>query len=303
MLSAGHVVLRLCFLPSETLDQTNGSFRVMIFVSFTTFRETYAPVILKRRADRVRRTTGSARYHTADDGLHANKTVFLVLSRALSRPVRLLIFHPLVQLVSFAYAFYYGVLYIVLATFSQLWTLHYHESVAISGLHYISLAAGEIAATAISGPLIDILYRRLKARHGREPTPEDRIPLMLPGALLAPVGLLIYGWTAEDRVQWAVVDIGMFVAAFGMQIATITLQAYTIDSYPDHASSASAARQFLSSLTAFSFPLFAPRMYSTLGYGWGNSLIAFVALGLGLLMTWLIRNCGARLRAKKLSTY
>jgi len=67
-----------------------------------------------------------------------------------------------------------------------------------------------------------------------------------------------------------------------MQIAGMPLQAYVIDAYHEHTSSALAATQFLKSMTAFAFPLFAPRMYDVLGYGWGNSMLGFAGLGLGL---------------------
>jgi len=43
------------------------------------------------------------------------------------------------------------------------------------------------------------------------------------------------------------------------------------------------------------FPLFGLKMYDTLGLGWGNSLIAFIALGL-CPTPWLFFWYGERLR-------
>jgi MFS family permease len=98
-------------------------------------------------------------------------------------------------------------------------------------------------------------------------------------------------------------DIGVFILAFGMQIGTQALQAYVIDSYPDHTSSATAAGQFVRSMTAFSFPLFAPKMYSSLGYGWGNSLLALIAVGIGLPAPMLLWKHGYKLRMRAQSSY
>ena len=42
-----------------------------------------------------------------------------------------------------------------------------------------------------------------------------------------------------------------------------------------------AAVIFLRSLAGFGFPLFAPAMYSALGYGKGNTILAVVAIVVG----------------------
>lgn len=85
----------------------------------------------------------------------------------------------------------------------------------------------------------------------------------------------------------------------GMQITGMPMTAYVMEAYPEYTSSAGAASQFVRSLTAFLFPLFAPRLYAVLGYGWGNSTIAFLGLGLGIPAPLVILFFGARLRGKQ----
>lgn len=89
----------------------------------------------------------------------------------------------------------------------------------------------------------------------------------------------------------------------GMQVTGMPLQAYIMEAYPEHTGSAGAASQFLRSLTAFSFPLFAPTMYKILGYGLGNTTIAFIGLVVGLPAPLLLWYYGARLRARAQSSY
>ncbi|KAF2130673.1 MFS general substrate transporter [Dothidotthia symphoricarpi CBS 119687] len=270
---------------------------VMIVVSFTAFQETYPPLILARRAARLRKETGDGRYYTQHERAIANRSISSVLSRALSRPLRLLIFHPIIQITSLISAFYYGILYIVLASFAELWTKQYQLSLEMSGLHYIACALGELAGAQFSAPVMDYFYRRMKAKISEDDVaPEYRILLIFPGALIAPIGLFIYGWTAQYRVHWIAVDIGIFLTTFGMQVAGMPLQAYTMDAYPDHTSSAMAASQFLRSLTAFLFPLFAPSMYEALGYGWGNSVMGCTGLIFGLPAPLALWYWGAKLR-------
>ena len=48
----------------------------------------------------------------------------------------------------------------------------YHESMAISGLHFISLSIGYALGTQIIAPLNDRVYRRFKARNNGVGRPE-----------------------------------------------------------------------------------------------------------------------------------
>jgi multidrug resistance protein len=276
---------------------------VMILGSLPFFSETHAPTILRKKAEHLRKITGDPRYYTGEDVLALGRSVSWVLMRSLSRPMRLLLFHPIVQIQACLSAFSYGILYLVLSTFSDLYTRQYHESISVSGLHYIAICLGEVAGAEIGGPLMDYIYNRMKHRADGVSIPEFRVPLMIPGAILTPVGLFIYGWAAERHVHWIVVDVGAAMLSFGMQIGGQAMQAYVIDTYPNHTSSASAASQFLRSMTAFGFPLFAPTMYAALGYGWGNSLLAFFAIGIMIPAPLLVWLYGPKLRARAPSSY
>ncbi|KAI6914338.1 hypothetical protein KC318_g963 [Hortaea werneckii] len=60
-------------------------------------------------------------------------------------------------------------------------------------------------------------------------------------------------------------------------------------SFTIYAASAMAANTVLRSLFGATFPLFGLSMYNTLGLGWGNSLLAFIALAMcpiPLLFYW-----------------
>ncbi|KAI1474261.1 caffeine resistance protein [Daldinia eschscholtzii] len=273
---------------------------VMIFVSFFSFHESYAPLILRRRALRLREETGESRYHTQGEIIDGDRSTIAVIVRALTRPLRLLLFHPIIQVSSVLSGFNYGILYVVLSTFSTLFTSQYGQSVEISGLHYIACSLGELAASQVGAPLMDYLYERLPAH---KQVPESRMPLMFPSIIITWAGALMYGWTAAYQLHWITVDIGVFIMLFGMQLGGLPTTAYVIDTYGDHTSSAMAAQQFVKSLMAFLFPLFAPSMYSKLGYGWGNSVLALAGLVLAVPLPIFLWKYGARLRTKATSTY
>jgi multidrug resistance protein len=262
-------------------------------------RETYAPVLLRRRA-RILREGSPESGHIAggENGIEEPSAV-KALSVALSRPVQLLAFHPMIQVQALLGGLNYGLLYFALASFSQLFVKNYQESISISGLHYIALAVGEIAGALLCGPLMDRVYAILTARAGDNSSPELRIPLLIPSLLITPTGFFLYGWAAQHQHPWIVVDFGGALLTMGMQVFSTALRAYVMDAYPEHVSSASAATQLLSSLLAFAFPLFADRLYAALGYGWGNSLLAFLSVGIALPATCILWKYGAKLRAMR----
>ena len=57
---------------------------------------------------------------------------------------------------------------------------------------------------------------------------------------------------------------------------------YVLDTYPQYTASAIGAVTLLRGFAGFGIPLFAPYMYQKLDYGWGNSLLAFVATFVGI---------------------
>lgn len=85
-------------------------------------------------------------------------------------------------------------------TNDSLYVSAYGESISISGLHYIAICTGTISGSQLCGPLMEFLYKRLAARNGNTYVPELRIPLLLPGVLATPIGLLLYGWAAEHHL-------------------------------------------------------------------------------------------------------
>lgn len=75
----------------------------------------------------------------------------------------------------------------------------------------------------------------------------------------------------------------------------MSTQAYLIDSYTIFAASALAATTILRSVMAAMLPLAAPKMYATMGLGWGNSLLAFLAMACIPIPLLLIKY-GERMR-------
>jgi len=259
-------------------------------------RETYPPKLLGIKAKKLRKETGNEALHTEWET--TDRTLWKVLRVALVRPFRLLGTQPIVQALAVYMAYLYGLMYLVLSTFPTIWENVYHESVGIGGLNYASLGIGFFLGTQICAPINDRIYRKLKKRNNNIGRPEFRVPLMIPGACLVPIGLFIYGWTSFYATHWIAPNIGAAIFAAGTIIGFQCTQTYLVDAYTRYAASAVGAATVLRSLAGFGFPLFAPAMYNSLGLGWGNSLLGFVAIGLGIPAPLLLWKYGEKLRAR-----
>lgn len=254
-------------------------------VGLFALQETYAPVLLARKAARVEkeaRANGTANDLTIQP-TQTTPPLAIVLRKALVRPFYLLVTQPIIQALALFQLYQYGVVYLVLTTFPLVWTGVYHESPAIGGINYLSLGLGFSIASAFASPLQDKIYIRLKSTRGNgQGRPEFRVPMMFPSSFLVVAGLFIYGWSVEFHVHWIAPNIGVFLFAMGTIVSYQCSQTYCVDSYAAVAASAMSAVITLRSLAGFGFPLFAPSLYDALGYGWGNSLLGFIALGVGV---------------------
>ena len=162
------------------------------------FRETYAPVLLQRKCKRLRKTTKNPNLYTDHDSVSLRQ----LLRTSLVRPFRLLGTQPIVQVWSLYCAYLYGILYLLIATFPNVWTTTYRESISIGSLNYISLFVGMGIASQVGTRLADAYYAKLCKENGGQGRPEFRLPVLVLGALFIPVGLLWYGWSARPSIHW-----------------------------------------------------------------------------------------------------
>jgi MFS family permease len=132
--------------------------------------------------------------------------------------------------------------------------------------------------------------------------PEHRLPLCLPFGLLVPLGLLIYGLCAAAKTHWFLPDMGACVFCIGLIVTFNCAQAYVVDTYTNEvegvnfAASATGAAAFVRTMAGFTFPLFAPNLYASLGVGGGNGLLAAVALVVGVIAPVALWRFGVVLR-------
>lgn len=257
-------------------------------------RESHAPTLLRRKRERLVKETGNDKLHT---DIGPAKSLFSSIGGALVRPARMFTTQPIVQVIALYMAYLFGVTYLIFATFPVIWGEVYGESLGIGGLNYISIAIGSFVGIIVNFRYIDRIYRQLKEKNSGVGRPEFRMPSMFVGSVLVTIGLFWYGWSVQGRVHWIMPNIGVVIFSAGAMGCLQSMQTYTVDSYTRFAASALAAVAILRSLAGFAFPLFAPYLYQTLGYGWGTSVLAFISIGIGFPAPFIFWLYGPKLRA------
>lgn len=127
------------------------------------YRETYAPVLLERKAKRLRKATGNPNlFPKGQRKLSAGA----LLKRAISRPVKMFLFCPVVTGLAIYNGVVYGFTYLLFSTFSIVFEDQYHFSEGRLGLVYLGLAIGFLISLSIASYANDKQYMHLTKKHG-----------------------------------------------------------------------------------------------------------------------------------------
>jgi len=183
-------------------------------------RETYAYAILDRKAKKLREQTGDNSLRSALDDGRATKDIF---ASAIVRPSKMLIFSPIVFLLSLYMFILYGYLYLIFTAMPGLFQNEYGFSTGQVGLSYLGLGAGSAFGLVLAGAALDRVVAKLQKKNGGGFKPEYRLPLMILAGVAVPIGLFLFGWTAKTHQHWILPIIGTSFLGFGMTLAFVGL--------------------------------------------------------------------------------
>ncbi|KAH9976874.1 major facilitator superfamily domain-containing protein [Lactifluus volemus] len=161
-----------------------------------------------------------------------------------------------------------------------------------SRLSFLGISIGSFI---VMPPFFAYLYyvQEPKYNDKGELKPEERMPVAIFGAILLPISLFWFGWTAH--VHWIMPIIGAGLFSIATLLLLYSVLTYLADAYPKYAASVLAGNGFIRSIFGAVFPLFAGAMYSNLDVGWASTLLALLAC-LFVPIPILLYKYGERIR-------
>lgn len=257
--------------------------------------ETYAPLLLDKRASLLTKVTGrlhisamaasaaSAAGHKNNDPVHRPSFVTM-----LSRPFLLAANEPIISLLALYQAVVFGTLYFMFAALPLIYTDVFGWPKEQSGLAFVGVVVG-MSLSVVFSLWDNARYVRALERLNKEgeeaavvvvaaAPPEMRLPACCLGGVCIVVGLLWCAWTATPKLPWLVNMAAGVPFGFGIVLVTIGSTNYLVDAYTIYAASALTVCICGRAVLGAVFPLFVRSLFMSIGVWWGQSIPAVLSL-------------------------
>jgi MFS family permease len=259
--------------------------------------ETYAPVLLSRKAARLRKETGDESI-VARSELH-KKNLRYVLTVVMTRPYRMLFQELIVMCVCAYVSLVYAVFYLYFEAYPIIFQgpdSVYKWSSGLAGLAFLPIGLGSIFAAPIY-IWWDSYLSKAQKRNAKWAQQEEyrRLPLACLGGPLYVVSLFWIGWSANPDTHWLAPVASGLVSGAGFLLIFMALLNYLTDAYETFAASAQGMASTARSVFGVLVPLAAHRMFRTLGIAWACSVLGFLTMGMCIIPFAFIKY-GDRIR-------
>lgn len=270
---------------------------VCLVIVFFTMKETYAPIILKRKAKRICKETGQDVYKSPLD-MHPLVPRHL-LHDTLLFPFIMLIQEPILVALGLYLSFVYGIIYLLFGAYPIIFEQVHGFNSLIGGLMFLPLFLGGVVGVIFYIIVFNPRYVR-KADEcaaqgtGRVP-PEERLMIVCVAAPCLVISFFWIGWTHYKNISFWSPMMGGSLLGFSILLVFLGLFNYIVDAYLAKAASGLAGNTVMRSAFGAGFPLFTRQMFQRLGVSWACSLLGFLAL-LMLPIPFILVRYGARIR-------
>ncbi|KII94713.1 hypothetical protein PLICRDRAFT_47737 [Plicaturopsis crispa FD-325 SS-3] len=301
-LLGGYATLSLApFLLIDTNLNWRWTYRVLIcwifaemIALFLLVPETYHPVLLKFKAQRLRKTTGNPNYRAPLENRDRHIAQDILVS--CYRPFQLMYYDRMALLLNMWNALLLGILYLTFQAFPVIFEQGHGFNIQSTGMSFLGIGLGMLIGIS-SQPIWNRVYARAIVKYNGSPPPEVRLYMGMVGGVLVPLGLFWLAFTTYPSVHWIVPIIASVLFGTGTLFVFTSTFTYLVTAYRPIAASAMASNSAMRSAFAAVFPLFAPAMYNRLGTVGATALLA----GLATLMAplpFVFFRIGQRLRER-----
>ncbi|CCU74173.1 unnamed protein product [Blumeria hordei] len=266
------------------------SWFLLIFV-----KETYVPVLLQRKAARIRKETGDDRWWCQYD---EKLSMTQVLKASIPRPIILAFTEPILWLWNAYMSITYAILYLSFIAYPLIFVDLRGWSQSIAGLAFLGTGVGNLVAI-----LGEPLFRRIINSHRKDPETgqvplEASISILCIASILCPLGQIWFSCTALPiNIHWIWPVLAGIPFGAGNCLAMIYSTNYLSNSYGIYAASAIAGNIVMRNVLGGLLPLSAAAMYAKLGPQWAGTLLGILEIIL-IPVPFVFYKWGRKIREK-----
>lgn len=262
------------------------------------------------------------RWMTKED--EQRRSLTSMVTTSVVRPFHLLFTEPIVFFFSLWVSFAWAILYLTFGSIPLVFQRQYNFTLEQSGYVFTAMIASSVPATTIGIYQENILKHRAwrrktsasesdssdKSDDGsnsrfwifvRRKFPaeshESRLYLTCFTSVLLPLGLYLFGFSAQPDIHWIVPTLAVGLASMGIYYIYLATFNYLADIYQVYASSALAAQSFCRNVLGGIFPLVTGALFTNLGDDVAGGLLGAIATVL-TVVPWVLVLYGERIRAR-----
>ncbi|KAE8388489.1 hypothetical protein ETB97_008775 [Aspergillus alliaceus] len=257
-------------------------------------KETYGPIILQKKAARLRKETRDPYWSRYDQ----KASLIQILKVNLGRPFVMAVTEPICIFWNIYIAIVYGILYLCFTAYPIVFRDIRGWSLGLSGLAFLGIGIG--CLTTIS---CEPLIRRMINSHPIDPEtgkvpPEAMVSIVCVSAILIPVGELWFAWTcAPASIHWIVPILAGVLFGAGNTGVFIYASNYLSYSYGVYAASAMAGNSVIRSILGGVLPLVGTYLYAGIGPNWSGTLLGLLEVAI-IPIPFVFYKYGYKIRRK-----
>ena len=168
-------------------------------LGFLIVPETIEPVLLKRRAQRLRHETQNWALHAKSEENPVD--LKLIAHNYILRPFIMLTLEPILVLITLYMGFIYGFLYLCFEAYPVSFEEERGWNMGVGELPFIAVTVGVLAGCVIIIAFTKARFQRIVQQTGKV-VPEERLIPMMIGGILLPAGMFWFGWTSSPNITW-----------------------------------------------------------------------------------------------------
>ncbi|KAI8934783.1 hypothetical protein NX059_008470 [Plenodomus lindquistii] len=271
------------------------AFWIVMVVALYALGETRHSVILLRRARALRKATGNEDLEVPDEIKQRGPAQ--LFRTALARPFRFLSGEAIVQFGALYNGFLYGLSFLFNGAFHMIFGPQGYGFDTIGvGISFLGIVVG-ISLGLLTNILQERHYQREVAKAGGRDVPEARVYFAKYAAVVLPVSLLVFAFTATPSIHPVFPVMASLFWGWSFYTLILMTLTYTEDAYKTYSASALAGIGLVRNLAGAGFPLVGRSLFVNVGTR--NASLVLMAIAVCLVpIPFVLEKRGVSLRKR-----